>query len=1065
VLLVLAACSEDPGVRKQRHLQRGLQYLAAGKHNEAVIELKNALQIDPALVPALHALGRAYRQKSWHGDAIRELGRAVDLAPELVDARLELAKAFLALEAWRSAREHGEALLEKVPGSPYGHDVVGAALSGQGRSEEAIRTLTAGLKLAPTDADILQAYGEAQARAGRPDEAEKAYRAALAQNPKHIDALVGLGRLSLRHGKRDVASGLLSQARARAPENPKARLAMSELLIAEGKLDEAVRELEAVASQAWSARFELALADVYVKGRRYDSAMAILGPFVRRFPDATAVRNVLGAAALSGQRPELALAEFQEVVKREPDNLLGRYGLAAALVQVGRPGEGLTEFQRLAKPMRRVADYHLRVAQTLLALNRLDDAVKAAREAQRWAPARPEPYELLGRIHVTRNDFGRAQEMYAKALELAPGLVGAHVGLGVLYDLQKKPDEALKEFEAALRSDPRDRRAIDAKLAALVRQNRLAEAIAFVEAAAQRSPQDPSLLTTLGSLYLSNSAPRKAETQYRRAVSVDEGYPPARFNLARLAFREKKESDAAEHLQMILRKQPGHVPAALVLSGLYARQARTDQMIPVLEAAIERNPNLPELALPLADAYLKKGRVDEAVTRLASVVGANPGLFQARALLGIAHLKKGNPAEAVKQFEHANRLNPRVATNHYYLGQALAARGDGSGARKAYEQALQIDAGLGEARMALASLSGRNRDERAQGRQTPAPQIQELETAVRKDPGDVQARYALARAYLFNRQRKEAEGEFTRVLAINPTFPPANMAMALLRAQGGRPDDAAEYLRAALRAEPDNVAANALLAANPEVRGKWAVAIPHLEIAARGAPERYDIKLRLATLYGQADRLADGITVARELVAGRPRLAGGHYVLGDLLLRAGSVPEAIEALSTAVRLDPNHGPAHVTLGSAYERRGDVDKAIAVYKRAQTLLPADPRPPNNAAWLYASRGRDLDEALSLARKAQELVTRNPSFATLRPGILDTLGFVHYRRGEYAQAEPLFRQAADLATNDVVVQYHLGLTYHRLGRDNEAATWLRRSLQGGGKFAEADQARKLLAELGG
>src|SRR3990170_1951401 len=83
VLLILAACSEEPGVRKQRHLQRGFQYLEAGKYNEAVIELKNALQIDPALVPALHALGRAYRQKSWHGDAIRELGRAVDLAPQL----------------------------------------------------------------------------------------------------------------------------------------------------------------------------------------------------------------------------------------------------------------------------------------------------------------------------------------------------------------------------------------------------------------------------------------------------------------------------------------------------------------------------------------------------------------------------------------------------------------------------------------------------------------------------------------------------------------------------------------------------------------------------------------------------------------------------------------------------------------------------------------------------------------------------------------------------------------------------------------------------------------------
>jgi Flp pilus assembly protein TadD len=80
------------------------------------------------------------------------------------------------------------------------------------------------------------------------------------------------------------------------------------------------------------------------------------------------------------------------------------------------------------------------------------------------------------------------------------------------------------------------------------------------------------------------------------------------------------------------------------------------------------------------------------------------------------------------------------------------------------------------------------------------------------------------------------------------------------------------------------------------------------------------------------------------------------------------------------------------------------------------------------------------------------------------VLDTLGFVHYKRGEYAQAEPLLRQAAELSTNDVVIQYHLGLTYHRLGRKADAETWLRRSLQAGGKFAGADEARQLLKELG-
>ena len=83
----------------------------------------------------------------------------------------------------------------------------------------------------------------------------------------------------------------------------------------------------------------------------------------------------------------------------------------------------------------------------------------------------------------------------------------------------------------------------------------------------------------------------------------------------------------------------------------------------------------------------------------------------------------------------------------------------------------------------------------------------------------------------------------------------------------------------------------------------------------------------------------------------------------------------------------------------------------------------------------------------------------------PGVLDTLGFVYYKRGEYGLAEPPLRQAAELSTNNAMIQYHLGLTYHQLGRKADAATWLRRSLQADAKFAGADIARKLLDELGG
>jgi len=54
-VLMLAACAQSPEAQKQKALERGETYLRKGQYNEAIIEFRNALQVDPDFVPALHA--------------------------------------------------------------------------------------------------------------------------------------------------------------------------------------------------------------------------------------------------------------------------------------------------------------------------------------------------------------------------------------------------------------------------------------------------------------------------------------------------------------------------------------------------------------------------------------------------------------------------------------------------------------------------------------------------------------------------------------------------------------------------------------------------------------------------------------------------------------------------------------------------------------------------------------------------------------------------------------------------------------------------------------------------
>src|SRR6266480_1172455 len=1052
LLLAMAAtgCVQDPNSRKNGYLEEGIRYHRAGKYNEAVIALKNALQIDPKFAAARHLLGRTYKAKSWNGDAIRELQRALELQPDDVSIRVDLGQAYLDIDAYGHALAQGEAIHERAPGNAFGAYLVGAGTLGQGQAEAALEPLSRALRLDAAPPEFHKTLADAFAMLNRLDEAEGAYRRALDLTPKYADALVGLGKLLVLRNQPGLADELLARAKTVSPDSPAVRLAVSGLREAEGRFPEAIAELEGLPRQAWSPRIVLTLGTLYLRVERFDNAVQLVGPFVRRFSEVAQGRYLLGHAYLGLGRASDAVGEFQELIKAAPSNTLARYSLGGALLEAGQAKEGLKELEAVAAPMKSIPEYHLQRARAYLALGRGDDAVKAAKTAEQLAPQTPQPSAMLGAIHASRGELKKAEEVYARALEIDPKFLPGRIGLGNVYDLDRKPEEALKQYDAALKGDGRYGPAIDAKVATLVRQKRVDEAIRFVKA--QGDPQDAQAISRLGRLYRLNNEPRKAEEAFRRALKLDERMVEARLALARLALDEKKDAEALALLQGIINDEPRHLPTALLLTTLYTQQARYDQGIAMLENVVQANPQLPELVLALADLYLKRGRYDDAASRLSPLVAAQPNAVTPRMLLGTAYLGKGNPAEAIKQFEAVNRVSAELPANHYLLGRALLARGDVEGAKKWLAQAVRLNPDLWQVRVELAALSGQKPDE-----ELLAGRMRDLKTSLETDPSNIGLRNALARAYAINKQPKEAEAEYTRILAFAPGFPPANFAMAIFRFGEKRSDEAAEHLRAVLRTNPVHIEANVLLSQYYQDKGNLQLALEHLEAVHRTNPSVDSVRLRLADLYGQVGRVDEGVARARALATEGPNVPGVYMVLGILELRRGNATQAIEALRTASRLEPNAPRAHFALGTAYHVKGEIGKAIEAYKKAQSLGGKDPAPYNNIAWIYASQGRNLEEALSQAQRASELAPDDPA-------ILDTRGFVHFQLGQYDKAEPLLRRAAEQLRNNAEVHYHLGMTYYRLGRKEDAGVALRRALQLDGKLPQAQEARTILKELG-
>ena len=112
--------------------------------------------------------------------------------------------------------------------------------------------------------------------------------------------------------------------------------------------------------------------------------------------------------------------------------------------------------------------------------------------------------------------------------------------------------------------------------------------------------------------------------------------------------------------------------------------------------------------------------------------------------------------------------------------------------------------------------------------------------------------------------------------------------------------------------------------------------------------------------------------------------------------------------------------------------------------------------NNLAFLLAEKDKNIDEALELARMAKE---RSP----VDPNIMDTLGWVYYKKGLYDSAISEFNDCLQKLPDNATVIYHLGMAYYKKGDSEKARSNLEKALSLNKKFSGADEAKRVLSEI--
>lgn len=181
--------------------ERGENYLAWGKPQQALAEFRKSLSRNPAFDQAALGLGRAYFLVGQDVEAAKALELALRFNPRNFLARLALAKVY-----WREERlEKAEQQLAQVtsahPAFPEGHADYGTVLVKLGKYRQGLAEIRRGIDLGYNDPISYNYLGIAYSQLGNPAEAIRSYEKAVDLNPNYAAAYLNLAVHYRRQGE------------------------------------------------------------------------------------------------------------------------------------------------------------------------------------------------------------------------------------------------------------------------------------------------------------------------------------------------------------------------------------------------------------------------------------------------------------------------------------------------------------------------------------------------------------------------------------------------------------------------------------------------------------------------------------------------------------------------------------------------------------------------------------------------------------------------------------------------------------------------------------------------
>jgi tetratricopeptide (TPR) repeat protein len=495
-------------------------------------------------------------------------------------------------------------------------------------------------------------------------------------------------------------------------------------------------------------------------------------------------------------------------------------------------------------------------------------------------------------------------------------------------------------------------------------------------------------------------------------------------------LEENAEMDnALAAYQRVLNFDPGLSELALRVAALLTRQEDYPRAIDVLKDAIKARPKEAGPYLQLAFIYAKYLRkTDQAVKYANQAIVLDPLNFEAYQRLYEIEAAAGSPQKALMALDRAASVKSDDAGFWIRLGKLYATIIFKSETEPKPEEIKRVN-GFFEKAVAHAGEDPNALKEVADY-YAASQQIQEAIPLYLKvlelQPDDLNAREKLATGFVLTNQRDKAIEMLEEIIRKQPQkYQPYELLAQLF-------DEGARALERASQAE--------------QAKPLFAKAAANYEQSLLINPSRANTYLRLAELLivplKQSERAAKVLGEARQRFPGVPEFS---YFLAIAQREAKHPQQAVvtfeEALNEAQLANDEvlNARFYFDYGAAADQAGLFEKAADLFRKSISLDPGNAAEAYNyVAFMWAEHNMHLDEA-------EEMVGRALQFDPNNGAYLDTLGWIHYRKGKFEDAlNELMRASQNLTRPDPIVLEHIGDAYAKLNRVPQALDFWQKAI---------------------